>query len=129
MVLWKIFLQGAMCMGIAILATGCGGEISAPVEPSPDAQPPASPASVPVANPAPPEANLTAESLPGTTWSAGPLTLAFEPEGQLTVNGSESGEWTFDAGQVTVKTGDMSYIVTVRGEKLMYGDMELSRTH
>ncbi len=124
---WRIFLHGAMALAVVILATGCGGETGKPAEPAQTVKP-VSAASAPAANPAP-EAALTAESLPGTAWSAGPLTLAFGQDGKLTANGSESGEWTFDAGQITVKTGDMSYIVTVRGGKLFYGDMELSRTN
>lgn len=117
-----------MLFGAVVLAAGCGGKSGDADTLRQNAAPAARPASASPENAAPEAPTLTAESLPGTVWSAGPLKLAFEKDGKLLVNGSEPGEWTFDAGQVTVKAGDISYIVTVRGGRLFYGDMELAKS-
>jgi hypothetical protein len=64
-------------------------------------------------------------ALPGRVYTAGPLTLAFEEGGTLTLNGEEEGTWTWDDGLVTVEAGDYTYYLQARDGGLYYGEMPL----
>jgi hypothetical protein len=72
-------------------------------------------------------AALTAEDLTGTTWRAGTLTVAFQPEGRLVLTGGETGTWKVDGRQLTMSAGGVTYSAELREDDILYGDMAMER--
>lgn len=70
---------------------------------------------------------LTAETLVGTKWQAGPYTLEFQANGVLVLNNDTQGTWSVEGNSVKVSAGDKSYTAEIKGDKLFYGGMPLSR--
>ena len=136
----KKILSLVMFVSLIVLA-GCGGQqksqtpapAAAPAKTAP-AQQAAQPAAVTeTAAPAAPPATttetaaLTAETLVGTKWQAGPYTLEFQANGVLVLNNDTQGTWSVEGNAVKVSAGDKSYTAEIKGDKLFYGGMPLSR--
>ena len=132
----KKILSLVMFVSLIVLA-GCGGQqksetpapAAAPAETAP-AQQEAQPAAI--TDSAPPAATtetaaLTAETLVGTKWQAGPYTLEFQANGVLVLNNDTQGTWSVEGNAVKVSAGDKSYTAEIKGDKLFYGGMPLSR--
>ena len=139
----KKILSLVMFVSLIVLA-GCGGQqksetpapAAAPAETAPaqQAAQPAQPAAVKeTAAPSAPSAAttetaaLTAETLVGTKWQAGPYTLEFQANGVLVLNNDTQGTWSVEGNAVKVSAGDKSYTAEIKGDKLFYGGMPLSR--
>ena len=73
------------------------------------------------------EGALTAETLVGTKWRAGPYTLEFKANGVLVLNNDKEGTWSVEGNSLKVAAGDTSYTAEIRGDKLFYGGMPLTR--
>jgi hypothetical protein len=130
---------------VAVITAGGCSQAQAPVEdqatpapgaPTPDTpdttippvtEPPApvAPLPEPPAADAPATADLTAETLTGTTWQAGPLKIAFGPDGGLTINDTMTGSWSIDGQQLIVEGGGTEYKAQIKGDTLLYGDLPL----
>ena len=111
----------AVCGGLACrkeAPSGQAGTANATGSQSAQAQPDASSATA--------EA-LTADSLVGTAWQAGPLKFQFGEGGSLKVGEDAEGTWTVTNGQVSLETDEMTYALQIRGTDLAYGDMTLER--
>lgn len=72
-------------------------------------------------------AALTEETLVGTKWQAGPYTLEFQANGALLLNGERPGTWSIEGNALNVAAGDAKYTAEIRGDKLFYGGMPLTR--
>ena len=102
---------------------GCGQapapQPAEPVEPAGAPQqeaPPSAPGSA---------AALMPESLVGSRWEGGPLTLEFRADGVLWMNDAKDGTWKAEGNTVEVSGGGYSYSLEIRGRDLLYGDMPL----
>jgi hypothetical protein len=70
---------------------------------------------------------LTAETLPGTVWSAGALTIAFQADGKLMVNDASEGTWKIEGNTLTVAAMGMEIPTQIEGDKIMYNGTPVER--
>lgn len=135
---------GWVCAAIVavLMGVGCGGQDKAGAgapestsAPSPSVSPPgeipeaedtgvSTPQETPEGDAG---AALTEETIVGTKWQAGPYTLEFQANGALLLNGERPGTWSIEGNALNVAAGDAKYTAEIRGDKLFYGGMPLTR--
>jgi hypothetical protein len=70
---------------------------------------------------------LTAESLPGTDWHAGPYTLSFRDDGLVVVNRRFPGNWRLVADALAVEAQGQTLHGTLSGSSLTFEGREAER--
>lgn len=140
-----------VCAGTVAIAMGCtpqeedqpeddAGALQIAVPPTVTAPDPAdTPAPGVESQPqseAPPESNapieaeptaLTTESLVGTTWKLADYSLAFAPDGAVSLNDSAKGTWTIDADTIKVSAAGEEITINVKGGQLFHNGMPMQR--
>jgi len=71
--------------------------------------------------------DLSAETLPGTVWSAGALNIAFHEDGKLMVNDASEGTWKLEGDSLTVAAMGMEITAQIEGDKIMYNGSPVER--
>lgn len=69
---------------------------------------------------------VTDETIVGSVWRCGPLTLDFQPEGALAVNGNDGGTWSIEGDKLTVSARGYTYVADIVEDKLYYGGEALN---
>lgn len=105
-------------------------EAPKPAAPAPAAAPstpaPATtPASVPPAAPAPATGAITAQSIVGTSWEAGPYKLTFNADGKLKVNDNIDGTWKIEGNKLIVEAAGQKIEADIEGDKITYNGTPL----
>ncbi|MBI5091631.1 MAG: hypothetical protein HZB26_04210 [Candidatus Hydrogenedentes bacterium] len=101
---------------------------AAPAAPSAAPSTPApatTPASIPPATPAPAGAAITAQSIVGTSWEAGPYKLTFNADGKLKVNDAIDGTWSIEGTKLKIEAAGQKIEADIEGDKLTYNGSPL----
>lgn len=138
-------------MGLAAFGNGCtppddeqreddAGALQIAVPPAATAPEPAESATAdteaapqndaPVESSAPIEAEpsaLTTESLVGTTWTLADYSIAFAPDGAVSLNGSAKGTWTVNADTIKVSAAGEEISISIKGGQLFHNGLPMQR--
>ncbi len=131
-----VVLLGALVVASVLMGRGMTATTAAPMQATPpaSAEPTGPEPAIFDESQEPPwivvesgDERLTAETLPGTSWHAGPYTLSFRDNGTVVVNRRFEGAWRLVGDALIVEAQGQTLRGVLSGSMLTFEDREAER--